>query len=158
MRCTIILLVVAGALNTSSVLAQSNDEMEIKALIAGQDPIPYSANGALEFWSSGGLVHAVSASGRTLPFDEISLEAKHIEVLVLVPGEAAVAHYYSEGSMTPAGHAAVPDYLTRATQVFVKEDGEWRVRSSHWSPVRGSSGTSQWAAPAPAADDSEMSQ
>ena len=71
------------------------------------------------------------------------MKPKHIEVIVLVPGKAAVAMYYSEGSMKPKGAAAVSHYMTRVTQAFVKEDNKWKVRASHWSPIQGGSGTSQ---------------
>jgi len=37
----------------------------------------------------------------------------------------------------------VSHYLTRVTQVYVKEGGSWKIRASHWSPVSGGSGTSQ---------------
>ena len=55
------------------------------------------------------------------------------------------AHYYMEGFLKPKGLEAVPHYLTRVTQVYVKEDGRWKIRSSHWSPLAGGSGTSQTA-------------
>jgi len=74
-----------------------------------------------------------------------NLQPKHIKVITLVEGQAAVAVFYSEGSMKPKGSAAVNHYLTRATQVFVKEEGQWKIRSSHWSPVAGGSGTTQAA-------------
>ena len=61
----------------------------------------------------------------------------------LVEGKAAVAMFYSEGAMQPEGSDLVPHYLTRATQVFVKEDGKWKTRASHWSALQGGSGTSQ---------------
>lgn len=105
----------------------------------------YSKDGALEFWSSGGLLHEIDNSGRPEEFDDYNIEFKHIQVISLADGNVAVAHYYSEGSMKPKGSAAVGHYLTRVSQVFVKEDGEWKVRSSHWSPVSGGSGTSQTA-------------
>lgn len=105
----------------------------------------YSRDGALEFWSSGGLLHEVENTGRPEAFDSYNIRLKHIHVIPIAGGEAAVAHYYSEGSMKPKGSAAVSHYLTRVTQVFVKENGEWKVRSSHWSPVSGGSGTSQSA-------------
>ena len=47
--------------------------------------------------------------------------------------------------MDPTTSAAVSDYRTRVTQVFVKEDGEWKVRAAHWSPIAGGAGTSQTA-------------
>ena len=103
----------------------------------------YSKNGALEFWSSGGLLHKIDASGRPETYDEVNLSPKHIEVLVLAPGKAAAAFYYSEGSLKPKGSAGVYHYLTRVSQTFVKEGGKWKTRSSHWSPVKGGSGTSQ---------------
>lgn len=105
----------------------------------------YSKEGALEFWSSGGLLNEVGTEDRTNEFESFSMNIKHIEVLILVPKKAAVAMYYSEGSMTPKGSKPVDHYMTRVTQVFVKENGEWRVRASHWSPVLGGAGTSQTA-------------
>lgn len=115
----------------------------VRANLQTQDN--YSMHGALEFWSSGGLLHEIDPDEPRANFDVFNIEAKHIHVLPLVEGQAAVAHYYSEGSMKPAGSAAVSNYLTRVSQVFVKEDGEWKIRSSHWSPVAGGAGTSQTA-------------
>ena len=103
----------------------------------------YSKDGALEFWSSGGLLNEVGIEGRINEFDSFNMNVKHIEVIILVPKKAAVAMYYSEGSMTPEGANPVGHYLTRVTQVFVKENGEWKVRASHWSPIAGGVGTSQ---------------
>ena len=103
----------------------------------------YSKSGGLEFWSSGGLMHEIDPNGRPETYDYANVKPKHIEVIVLVPGKAAVAMYYSEGSMKPKGATAVSHYMTRVTQAFVKEDNKWRVRASHWSPIQGGSGTSQ---------------
>ncbi|MDX1531246.1 MAG: nuclear transport factor 2 family protein [Rhodothermales bacterium] len=105
----------------------------------------YSAQGALEFWSSGGLLQEIPPDSRTGTYDAISIHPKHIRVTPLVEGEAAVAHYYLEGSMTPQGGTPVGHYLTRVSQVFVREDGAWKVRASHWSPITGGAGTSQTA-------------
>lgn len=107
----------------------------------------YSKDGALEFWSSGGLLHEISPGGRLETYESISIHPKHIRVLTLVEGKAAVAHYYAEGSMKPTGSPAVAHYMTRATEVFVKEGGKWKTRSAHWSPVTGGAGTSQAASP-----------
>ena len=103
----------------------------------------YSNLGALEFWSSGGLMQKVESNARPELYDYANLDVKHIEVIVLVPKKAAVAMYYSEGSLKPKNSAAVGHYLTRVTRAYVKEDGQWKVRASHWSPVMGGSGTSQ---------------
>ena len=103
----------------------------------------YSKNGALEFWSSGGLIQEIDPDGRPEEYDYFNLKVKHIEVIVLVPEKAAVAMYYSEGSMKPKNSPAVNHYMTRVTQAYVKEDGQWKVRASHWSPIQSGSGTSQ---------------
>lgn len=104
-----------------------------------------SKDGSLEFWSSGGLLQEVSAGSEPDEYLSINVNAKHIHVITLVPGKVAVAQFYSEGSMAPKSSAAVSNYRTRATQVFVKEDGKWKVRAAHWSPITSGAGTSQTA-------------
>ena len=103
----------------------------------------YSEKGALEFWSSGGLLHEIESAGRLGTYDDINMAIKHIEVIVLVPGKAAVAMYYSEGSMKPKGSPPVSHYMTRVTQALVKEGDSWKIRASHWSQLKGGSGTTQ---------------
>ena len=103
----------------------------------------YSKNGALEYWSSGGLIQEIDPDGRPEEYDYFNIKVKHIEVVVLVPKKAAVAMYYSEGSMKPKNSPAVNHYLTRVTQAYVKENGKWKIRASHWAPIQGGSGTSQ---------------
>ena len=103
----------------------------------------YSKSGALEYWSSGGLIQEIDPDGRPEEYDYFNIKVKHIEVVVLVPKKAAVAMYYSEGSMKPKNSPAVKHYLTRVTQAYVKENGKWKIRASHWSPIQGGSGTSQ---------------
>lgn len=105
-------------------------------------PGTYSSEGALEFWSSGGLLNEV-ADRDADEYEFVRVAVKHLEVIPLVEGQAAVAHYYSEGAMRPKGFAGVSHYLTRATQVFVKEGDRWVIRSSHWSPVSAGAGTTQ---------------
>ncbi len=104
-----------------------------------------SKDGSLEFWSSGGFLQEVPAGSEPDGYESVNIDAKHIHVITLVPGKVAVAQYYSEGSMAPKNSAAVSNYRTRATQVFVKEDGKWKVRAAHWSPIASGSGTSQTA-------------
>ena len=147
-------LVIAGlAVVPSLAYGQSQTEKEVTQTIlegnayvntnlAGR-PDGYSSQGALEFWSSGGLLNEIPAVGRQDQWDAINITAKHIKVIPLVEGQAAVALYYSEGTMQPKGSAGVSNYLTRVTQVFVKEGGKWKVRTSHWSAVTGGAGTSQ---------------
>ncbi len=105
-------------------------------------PGSYSSEGALEFWSSGGLMNEVTDRD-AIEFEMINIEAKHIHVLPVVEGQVAVAHYYSEGAMKPKGFAGVSNYMTRVSQVYVKEGERWVIRSSHWSPVAAGSGTTQ---------------
>jgi hypothetical protein len=136
----------------ASTVAQSATETEVTEAILENfrylnenltnKPGTYSSQGALEFWSSGGLLNEVS-NRDTDEYDVFSITPKHIRVIPIVEGQAAVAHYYSEGALQPKGFPGVSHYMTRATQVFVKEGGEWKVRSSHWSPISAGSGTTQ---------------
>ena len=151
------LIAIATGLTLSCGLAyaQSDTEKEVTQTILDSNaytnknlkgqPDDYSSKGALEFWSSGGLLQEIAPGGRPEEFEVVNLVPKHIRVTTLVEGQAAVANYYAEGSMKPKGSAAVGHYLTRVTQVFVKEGGKWKIRSSHWSPIAGGSGTSQTA-------------
>jgi hypothetical protein len=149
-------LVIAGlAVSPSLVYGQSQTEKEVTQTILEANAYintnlrsqadGYSSQGALEFWSSGGLLNEIPASGRPDEWNAINITPKYIKVIPLVEGQAAVALYYSEGMMQPKGSAAVSNYLTRVTQVFVKENGKWKVRASHWSAVTGGAGTSQTA-------------
>jgi hypothetical protein len=136
----------------ASAQADTATEQEIKKLIVDNNAYTkvqlkgaedtVSSEGSLEFWSSGGLLHKVDADLAPDEFESFAIDVKHIHVITLVPGKAAVAQYYSEGSMDRKNGAAVNNYRTRATQVFVKEGGKWKVRAAHWSPIAGGSGTS----------------
>jgi hypothetical protein len=153
-RVFVATLVIAGlALGTGLALAQTQTEKEVtqaiiessrytNANLKGEEGA-YSRHGALEFWSSGGLLQEIPANTRPESWDAINITPKNITVITLVEGQAAVAQYYSEGMMKPKGAPAVNHYLTRVTQVFVKEDGKWKVRASHWSAVTGGGGTTQ---------------
>jgi hypothetical protein len=150
-----IVLSVGLTLCSGLAYAQSDTEKEVTQTIIDSNAYTnknlkaqadeYSSKGALEFWSSGGLLQEIAPGGRPEEFDSISVTAKHIRVIPLVEGQVAVAHYYSEGSLKPKGATAIGHYLTRVTQVFVKEAGKWKIRSSHWSAITGGSGTSQAA-------------
>ncbi len=83
-----------------------------------------------------------NGSNTTL-YEIYDLKSKHIKIIVLVPGKAAVAMFYSEGSMKAKGLPTVSHYMTRATQAFVKEGGKWKVAASHWSALKGGAGTNQ---------------
>ena len=133
-------------------LAQSVTEREVTETILEDylylnenlttKPNGYSSAGALEFWSSGGLLQEVS-NNDSEEYDDVSLTPKHIRVTPIIEGQVAAAHFYAEGSMQPKGSPGVSHYMTRVSQVFVNEGGEWKIRSSHFSPVAGGSGTTQ---------------
>ncbi len=117
-------------------LAHANQELN-------QDPMRLSKDGSKEFNSSGGLLNHLDRTSGGNTFEMFEGSIKHIEVVVLVEGQAAVAHFYQEAMMQPTGLPAVPNYRTRVTQVFVKEEGDWKIRAAHWSPLMGGAGTSQ---------------
>ena len=108
-----------------------------------QDPMRLSKDGSKEFFSSGGLLNYLDRTSGGNTFEMFEGSIKHIEVVVLVEGQAAVAHFYQEAMMKPTGLPAVPNYRTRVTQIFVKEEGGWKIRAAHWSPLMGGAGTSQ---------------
>jgi hypothetical protein len=148
-----IVLVTGLTLCSGFAYAQSDTEKEVTQTIIESNNYTnqnlkgraddYSSKGALEFWSSGGLLQEVPPGGRPDDFDAVNITPKNIRVTTLVEGQAAVANYYAEGSLKPKGAPAVPHYLTRVTQVFVKESGKWKLRSSHWSAISAGSGTTQ---------------
>ena len=117
-------------------LAHMNQELN-------QDPMRLSKDGSKEFFSSGGLLNHLDRTSGGNTFEMFEGSIKHIEVVVLVEGQAAVAHFYQAAMMQPTGLPAVPNYRTRVTQIFVKEEGDWKIRAAHWSPLMGGAGTSQ---------------
>ena len=117
-------------------LAHMNQELN-------QDPMRLSKDGSKEFFSSGGLLNHLDRTSGGNTFEMFEGSIKHIEVVVLVEGQAAVAHFYQEAMMKPTGLPVVPNYRTRVTQIFVKEEGGWKIRAAHWSPLMGGAGTSQ---------------
>ena len=68
---------------------------------------------------------------------------KHINVISLVPGEAVITMYYSEGALRPKGYSNVSNYTIRVTQLFVEECGGWKVGTVKWSLAQSGSGKSQ---------------
>jgi hypothetical protein len=66
-----------------------------------------SKDGSLEFWSSGGLLQWGSADTPPSAYVQFSISATHVKVFELPGGAAAVAVYYSEGSMSRKGSAPV---------------------------------------------------
>ncbi|HSG08750.1 MAG TPA: hypothetical protein VLA36_10365 [Longimicrobiales bacterium] len=104
----------------------------------------YASEGALEFWSSGGLVQNVPPDSPALSYESFNLVPKYIWVIP-VTDDVAVAQFYVEGSYQQVGQPPVDHYFTRATQVYVREGGAWKIRAAHFSPVQGGTGTRQTA-------------
>lgn len=152
-RCLALGVVVAVVLAVVPTLAAADTAEEIKTVIQEQmayanknlkdAPDTVSEEGALQFWSSGGLMQWVPSDAPDTEYDFQSLTPKHVKVITLVEGQAAVAMYYTEGGFQAKGGQPVPNYLTRVTEVYVKEGGTWKVRAAHWSPIAGGSGTNQ---------------
>jgi hypothetical protein len=132
---------------STNLIAQNNfkDETEIIKLIQSNweknnkgkiDVRLMSEDGYYAFNSSGGLmVYDKNPNIKKNEWDIVNLTPKHIKIVSLVPGKAAVAMYYSEGSMTPKGSAAVPHYMTRVSETFIKEKGNWKIEFIHSSPM-----------------------
>jgi hypothetical protein len=123
-----------------AIIMQDNADSR-KNLSAGSEGT--SKHGSLEFWSSGGLMQYVPADSPDATWDQFALTPKHIKVITLVEDQAAVAMYYSEGSFQETGQKPVSHYMTRVTDVFVKEGGKWKIRAAHYSPVAAGQGTQQ---------------
>jgi hypothetical protein len=123
-----------------ALIMQDNADSR-KTLSAGSEGL--SKHGSLEFWSSGGLMQYVPADSPTATWDKYALTPKHIKVITLVKDQAAVAMYYSEGSFQESGQKPVSHYMTRVTGVYVKEDGKWKQRAAHYSPIAAGQGTQQ---------------
>ena len=66
----------------------------------------------------------------------------HIEVTILGKNkDAAYANFYLVGKITgPDGKVIAPNYRTRGSQTFVKENGQWKEIGHHYSPLYGGSG------------------
>ena len=64
-----------------------------------QDPMRLSKDGSKEFFSSGGLLTYLDRTSGGNTFEMFQGSIKHIEVVVLVEGQAAVVHFYQEAMM-----------------------------------------------------------
>ena len=137
-------------LNSQALFAQGSVEEGVRAAVEGyyagmrEDKVDardrISAQGALQFWSSGGLMIEIQGGSSGTEYEQINLHPKHITVVPLTDDSAAVL-YYLEGSMQPKGRPMVSRYLTRVTEAYVREDGAWKARVGHWSALQGGGGT-----------------
>jgi hypothetical protein len=136
-----------------NVIAETEVEKEVKQLILDNNaytlknlegkPKEISENGSLEFWSSGGLLQSLQQNAKR-EFDTYNLHPKHIKVIE-INATTAVALYYVEGNYQQKESGNNANYLTRVMQVYVKEEGGWKIRAAHWSPLTGGKGTTETA-------------
>jgi|TARA_B100000508_G_scaffold112327_1_gene90693 hypothetical protein len=90
------------------------------------------------FWYVRESTVAALTEGQS-PDNEFNFTPRYIEVDVLEKGKVAVAYYYLVGSYTING-VQKNDYRTRVSQIFVKEKGNWKVKSGHYTPLYSGSG------------------
>ena len=103
-----------------------------------------SKEGALEFWSSGGLLQSAQQNDKVRKFESFNTHPKHIKIIE-INATTAVAMYYVEGNVQHKGSENNSNYLTRVMQVYVKEEDGWKIRAAHWSPLTGGKGTTETA-------------
>ena len=84
-------------------------------------------------------VSAVTANGWGSPNNKFDFEPRYVEIDILEKGKIAIAFYYLVGSYTING-ISKSDYRTRVSQVFIKVDGGWKIKSGHFTQLHGGSG------------------
>ena len=150
----IILVTVFTLSAVLNVFAETKVEKEVKQLILDNNAYTLknlefkdktiSKEGALEFWSSGGLLQSAQQNDKVRKFETFNTHPKHIKIIE-INATTAVAMYYVEGNVQHKGSVNNANYLTRVMQVYVKEEGGWKIRAAHWSPLTGGKGTTETA-------------
>lgn len=74
---------------------------------------------------------------RLVRFD---LTPSNIHVTTLVEDAAAVAMFYSQGTVQFAGGPLIQGYRVRVSQTWVKGEDGWMVKTAHYSPMTGGQG------------------
>ena len=150
-----IILIIGITLSTVfNVFAETEVEKEVKQLILDNNAYALknlefkakmlSKEGALEFWSSGGLLQSAQQNDKVRKFESFNTHPKHIKIIE-INATTAVAMYYVEGNVQHKGSENNANYLTRVMQVYVKEKDGWKIRAAHWSPLTGGKGTTETA-------------
>ncbi|SVA68393.1 uncharacterized protein METZ01_LOCUS121247, partial [marine metagenome] len=128
MKNTIILIAIClSAVITTK--AETEVEKEVKQLILDNNAYALknlefkakmiSKEGALEFWSSGGLLQSAQQNDKVRKFETFNTHPKHIKIIE-INATTAVAMYYVEGNVQHKGSENNANYLTRVMQVYVK--------------------------------------
>src|SRR6476660_1545174 len=89
----VLLAIAALTLISSQAFSQSQTEKEVAQTIVASSEFTnkylmnnlddYSSKGALEFWSSGGLLQEISPAGRADEYEAVSITPKNIRVITL---------------------------------------------------------------------------
>ena len=147
------LIIGISLLAVVNVIAETEIEKKVKQLILDNNaytlknledkPKTLSENGSFAFWSSGGLLQSLQQNAKN-EYDTFNLHPKHIKVIE-INATTAVALYYVEGTYQQKESGNNANYLTRAMLVYVKEEGGWKIRAAHWSPLTGGKGTTETA-------------
>jgi len=137
-----------------NVIAETEVEKEVRQLILNNNAYALkklefkakmiSKEGALEFWSSGGLLQSAQQNDKVRKFESFNTHPKHIKIIE-INATTAVAMYYVEGNVQHKGSENNANYLTRVMQVYVKAEDGWKIRAAHWSPLTGGKGTTETA-------------
>ena len=137
-----------------NAIAETEVEKEVRQLILNNNAYALkklefkakmiSKEGALEFWSSGGLLQSAQQNDKVRKFESFNTHPKHIKIIE-INATTAVAMYYVEGNVQHKGSENNANYLTRVMQVYVKEGDGWKIRAAHWSPLVGGKGTTETA-------------
>ena len=90
------------------------------------------------FWYMQESTVAAVTEGQT-PNNEFNFKPRYIKIDVLEKDRVAIAYYYLVGSYSINGQEK-NDYRTRVSQVFVKEEGGWKIKSGHFTPLYSGSG------------------
>ncbi len=70
----------------------------------------------------------------------LSREVYDVQVHLGPRGETAVVTFYMKGTYTTATSTVEVDYHTRASEVWIMQDGEWMLMHTNFAPYGGASG------------------
>ena len=90
------------------------------------------------FWYMQESTVAAVTEGQA-PSNEFNFKPRYIKIDVLEKDRVAIAYYYLVGSYSINGQEK-NDYRTRVSQVFIKEEGGWKIKSGHFTPLYSGSG------------------
>ena len=90
------------------------------------------------FWYMQESTVAAVTEGQA-PSNEFNFKPRYIKIDVLEKDRVAIAYYYLVGSYSINGQEK-NDYRTRVSQVFVKEEDGWKIKSGHFTPLYSGSG------------------